>query len=168
VTTSYRCKECQAEFEAYEAWTLRPCCDWQSSGCPQCPPEPPKPAATRRPAPHPGSRCSTHWRQEVRRRKAENHEKRVQKTYGLAKGEYAQLYDFQGGRCALCRRSTGASRKLSVDHCHASGEVRGELCRPCNSFLGHARDSIEFFTRCIRYLEHPPYARMKAGDPFYE
>lgn len=95
--------------------------------------------------------------------KAANHEKRVQQTYGLEKGEYAQLYEFQGGLCALCRRATGSSRRLSVDHCHVTGDVRGLLCRPCNNILGHARDKAKFFLRCILYLRRPPYKRMKAG-----
>jgi hypothetical protein len=115
---------------------------------------------------NPGPRCTTHWREEVKRRKAANHEKRVQETYGLEKGEYAQLYTFQGGLCALCRRATGASRRLSVDHDHATGAVRGLLCRPCNTLLGHARDAIAFFQRCINYLAKSPYSRMKNGEAF--
>lgn len=110
-----------------------------------------------------GPRCRTHWRAESLRRKAVSHEKRVQQVYGLEPGEYAQLYEFQGGFCALCRRATGASRKLSVDHDHATGLVRGLLCRPCNTMLGHARDKLDFFRRCIQYLHHPPYARMREG-----
>lgn len=111
-----------------------------------------------------GPRCRTHWRAESERRKAANHEKRVTETYGLLKGEYALLYAFQGGKCALCRRATGASRKLSVDHDHATGKVRGLLCRPCNTLLGHARDKISFFRRCIRYLVTTPYYLMREGD----
>lgn len=114
--------------------------------------------------PESGTRCMTHWRAEKLRRKAAAHEKRVQNTYGLEAGEYAQLYEFQGGRCALCRRATGASRRLSVDHDHATGLVRGLLCRPCNTFLGHARDKITFFRRCIRYLVTTPYSLMREGD----
>lgn len=110
-----------------------------------------------------GPRCRTHWRVESLRVKAANHEKRVQQVYGLGPGEYAQLYEFQGGHCALCRRATGASRKLSVDHDHATGLVRGLLCRPCNTFLGHARDKLSFFRRCIQYLTFSPYSRMKEG-----
>jgi len=117
----------------------------------------------RRLANNPGPRCTPHWRVEVRRRKAEAHEKRVTETYGLKKGEYAQLYIFQGGRCAICRRATGASRRLSVDHDHQTGAVRGELCRPCNSMLGHARDRIDFFERAITYLKFPPYQAMTEG-----
>lgn len=117
---------------------------------------------------NPGPRCTTHWREEVKRRKAANHEKRVQETYGLQKGEYAQLYTFQGGLCALCRRATGASRRLSVDHDHGTGNVRGLLCRPCNSLLGHARDKALFFVRCIWYLRKPPFQRMKEGGEFWD
>lgn len=120
-----------------------------------------------RPAPHPGPRCTTHWREKKKQVKADNHEKRVTSTYGLKKGEYAQLYVFQGGLCALCRRATGSSRKLSVDHDHASGAVRGLLCRPCNTLLGHARDKIAFFRRCILYLATTPYSQMKNGVPTY-
>lgn len=116
-----------------------------------------------RPAKEQGPRCATHWRAVLRERKAANHEKRIQNTYGLRKGEYAQLYQFQDGFCALCRRATGASRRLSVDHDHANGDVRGLLCRPCNSLLGHARDRPSFFERCISYLKFPPYLAMKDG-----
>lgn len=122
----------------------------------------------KRPALNPGPRCTTHHRAVVRARKAANHEKRVQETYGLEKGEYAQLYEFQRGLCALCRRATGASRRLSVDHDHADGQVRGLLCRPCNTLLGHARDKTAFFLRCILYLRRPPYRRMREGGEFYE
>lgn len=116
-----------------------------------------------RPAPHPGPRCTTHWREKQKAVKAANHEKRVQNTYGLEAGEYARLYTFQGGLCALCRRATGASRRLSVDHDHATGEVRGLLCRPCNTLLGHARDKLSFFRRGIGYLTMPPFRAMREG-----
>jgi hypothetical protein len=109
-----------------------------------------------RPAPHPGPRCATHWRAELKRRQKANHETRVQKTYGLGEGGYEALYLFQGGKCAICLRATGATRRLSVDHDHATGKVRGLLCRPCNSMLGHGRDDPEFFIRAAAYLRHPP------------
>lgn len=108
-----------------------------------------------------GGRCATHWRTEKRRRREANHERAVQRTYGLSEGEYERLYLFQGGRCAICTRATGASRRLSVDHDHGSGNVRGLLCRPCNSLLGHARDSVEFFERAAEYLRSTPYGLMK-------
>lgn len=116
--------------------------------------EPTRPAW--RPAPHPGPRCATHHRAEQKRRKADAHEKRVQAVYGLAEGQYADLADAQGGACAICLRATGKTRRLSVDHDHHTGDVRGLLCRPCNDMLGHARDSMEFFARAYHYLRCPP------------
>lgn len=109
-----------------------------------------------RPAPHPGPRCATHWGKEKKRRRTAAHEKRVQATYGLGDGDYDAVYESQGGRCAICQRATGATRKLSVDHDHKTLLVRGLLCRPCNNLLGHARDDPEFFTRAKDYLEKPP------------
>jgi len=140
MTTSKPCKECLAEFDNGTISKL-----------------------PKRLALNPGPRCQTHWRAELRRRKAANHEKRVQGVYGLKAGEYAQLYEFQQGRCALCRRATGASKRLAVDHDHVSGEVRGLACSVCNRLLGHARDKIAFFRRCILYLAFPPYKAMKEG-----
>ncbi|WP_218153233.1 endonuclease VII domain-containing protein [Streptomyces sp. CC53] len=137
------CKDCLAEFDAYHAGTRT-----------EAPPR------LTRPALNPGPRCATHWREELKRRRLAAHEKHVQGVYGLKEGEYADLYRFQGGLCALCRRATGASRRLSVDHDHATGAVRGLCCRPCNSLLGHARDDPAFFQRCIAYLNDPPYQQL--------
>jgi hypothetical protein len=133
VTTDKTCKDCAAEWGGF-----------------------PPPARQRRPAPHPGPRCATHWRDEKKRRKQVAHEKRVQNVYGLGDGDYDVIYKGQGGKCAICQRATGATRKLSVDHDHKTGEVRGLLCRPCNNLLGHARDDTEFFERAKQYLINPP------------
>lgn len=109
-----------------------------------------------RPAPHPGPRCATHHRAAVKASKAVAHEKRVQKVYGLAPGEYGRLYEFQGGRCAICERATGAAKKLSVDHDHKTGLVRGLLCGTCNKLLGHLRDDLETAKRVYSYLLWSP------------
>lgn len=114
-----------------------------------------------RPTPHPGPRCATHHRAVKRARKASAHEARVQKVYGLGPGEYDRLYAFQQGVCSICRRATGATRRLSVDHDHATGEVRGLICRPCNDMLGHARDDSAMFVRAAAYLKWPPIRAMR-------
>jgi hypothetical protein len=88
--------------------------------------------------------------------------KRVENVYGLKPGEYEALRAAQEGRCAICRRATGKTRRLSVDHDHKleridlRGSVRGLLCRPCNDMLGHARDDVQVFIRAARYLLEPP------------
>jgi hypothetical protein len=117
--------------------------------CKQC-------GSTTRPAPMPGPRCVTCHREFRRQVKAKNHARRVQGTYGITGEEYQQIYEHQNGRCYICRRATGATRRLSVDHRHADNLVRGLVCRPCNDMLGHARDDADFFVRAIQYLLRPP------------
>lgn len=113
-----------------------------------------------RPAKYPGPRCFTCWRDEQKRRKAANHAAHVVRTYGLADGDYDRLYEIQGGTCALCRRATGATKKLAVDHDHKTGQVRGLLCGPCNKTLGLARDDPAYFMRAARYLHDPPARKL--------
>jgi hypothetical protein len=98
-----------------------------------------------------------------RQRKEAAHNAMVQKVYGLGPGDYERLYALQGGTCAICKRATGKTRRLSVDHDHKTGKVRGLLCRPCNSMLGHARDEREMFKRAYMYLTNPPAGRLNDG-----
>lgn len=53
---------------------------------------------------------------------------------GITDAAYAELLERQGGRCAICRNPP-KSRRLSVDHNHATGAVRGLLCYRCNRAL---------------------------------
>ena len=112
--------------------------------------------ANPRPAPYRGPRCATHDRQAKRMSKSGAHERRVQKVYGLRPGQYGEIYLFQGQVCAICRRATGKTRALSVDHDHSTGYVRGLLCRPCNDILGVIRDDLQAAQRIVRYLVSPP------------
>jgi len=101
-------------------------------------------------------RCASCRRERKTSRSAAAHESRVQSTYGLEPGQYEALYKAQGGRCYICRRATGKTRRLSVDHDHATGAVRALLCRPCNSMLGHVRDDIETLRRAAQVIrDHP-------------
>lgn len=117
-----------------------------------------------RPAPHPGPRCATHHRLARKAQKARAAASQVARRFGLTAEEREKLYEHQGRRCAICRRATGATKALSVDHDHSccpgptscGGCVRGLLCTPCNRMLGHARDDAELFRRAIRYLSEWP------------
>lgn len=120
----------------------------------------PYPKAPRPIKPKSGGRCATHDRQNKRLSSSGAHERRIQKTYGLKPGEYGQIYLAQGKVCAICRRATGATRRLSVDHDHKTGFVRGLLCRPCNDLLGHLRDDPEAAARICDYLAYPPAERL--------
>ena len=120
-----------------------------------------------RPAPFPGPRCATHHRAVRKVRKVAAHGRHVERTYGITPEEYARLLAAQGMRCAICRRATGATKRLATDHDHnccpgptSCGRcVRGIVCGPCNSMLAHARDDPEMFRRAIRYLAEWPSLR---------
>lgn len=113
--------------------------------------------ATLRPAPHPGPRCATHHREAKRAARDRAHETRIARVYGLTGAGYRRLLEIQDGRCFICRRARGVTKKLSVDHDHKTGQVRGLVCRNCNvDLLGHARDDVNVFLRAIEYLLNPP------------
>lgn len=78
-------------------------------------------------------------------------------TYGITEEEYWDIYDYQEGHCFICTRANGKRKRLSVDHCHATGMVRGLLCTSCNrNVLGHLRDDPDALIRGVCYLTAPP------------
>lgn len=78
-------------------------------------------------------------------------------TYGITAEEYWAIYEHQGGCCYICQRATGVRKRLSVDHCHETGRVRGLLCTGCNrNVLGHLRNCVMALARAIIYLLFPP------------
>jgi hypothetical protein len=88
-------------------------------------------------------------------------ERRLVLTYGIAGEDYWAIYEAQEGRCYICRRGTGARKRLSVDHCHKTGVVRGLLDTGCNKWvLGLLRDDTEALQRAIDYLDDPPAVRL--------
>jgi hypothetical protein len=87
---------------------------------------------------------------------AKAHEAMVAKTYGLTGNDYGALLERQGGRCAICR-ARPKSKRLAVDHDHATGAVRGLLCSRCNhDLMGAAWDSLAIATALWHYMNTPP------------
>jgi hypothetical protein len=76
---------------------------------------------------------------------------RLKHRYNLSVEQYEGMLATQGGVCAICGRPPRRNR-LAVDHCHATGRIRGLLCSPCNRFLGHLRDSPALLKRAAKYL----------------
>lgn len=113
-------------------------------------------AGSKRPAPHPGPRCTTHHRARLKALREAAHGRRIGERYGLTPEQYKALYEAQGGVCYICQRATGARKKLAVDHDHRTGFVRGLCCGPCNSILAHLRDDPVAAQRIVDYLVSPP------------
>jgi hypothetical protein len=81
--------------------------------------------------------------------------KNALKAYGIDHAEYQRLLDLQGGGCAICGSTeTKDSRgiRLHVDHCHATGKVRGILCAQCNMGLGKFHDEPARLELAAAYL----------------
>lgn len=74
---------------------------------------------------------------------------RVKRKYGLAQIELERMRSEQSDACAICK----VSAKLVIDHCHATGNVRGLLCNACNTALGMVNDDTNILKSCIEYLE---------------
>lgn len=93
-------------------------------------------------------------------RKAQVKARRLARVYGLTVAEHDALMARQGGACAVCARPFGERRPPHIDHCHATGKVRGLLCARCNSTEGFLRivglAPSDFAERLQRYLDAPP------------
>lgn len=92
-------------------------------------------------------------------RRKRDHRQWWLKMYGLNQESYAALLAEQGGACAICElpervidARTGEPRRLSVDHCHTTGRVRGLLCGRCNRSIGQFADDHERLMRASEYL----------------
>jgi recombination endonuclease VII len=64
---------------------------------------------------------------------------------------YDELLEAQGGHCALCP-ATPKTRRLNLDHDHATMRVRGLLCHRCNRPL-FDYVTPEWLRRAADYLE---------------
>lgn len=78
------------------------------------------------------------------------------RNYSLTREQYNSMLTKYEGKCWICREASA----IHIDHDHSccSGPsscgncVRGLLCGFCNTMLGRAKDSKEFFSRAITYL----------------
>jgi hypothetical protein len=89
--------------------------------------------------------------QEVR---VETRERHLVRKYGVDLATYDKMLEAQDGVCAICGTTPDTQRYgvFHVDHCHATGRVRGLLCRGCNNVLGVVKDDPEALARAIAYL----------------
>lgn len=93
-------------------------------------------------------------------------ERNLRRNYRMTPDDFNKLWKAQDGKCAICqvdmqprgRKSDAAA----VDHNHATGEVRGLLCRSCNHGIGNLKDNPEVLMAAAEYLiERGHYSGMK-------
>jgi hypothetical protein len=103
---------------------------------------------------HPGKEAESmrNWRKENPERELDNHLKR---NYGITIDDYNEMFQEQGGRCAICgKHQSEFKNRLYVDHNHSTGTVRGLLCQKCNTAIGLLSDDIILVRMAAEYLEN--------------
>lgn len=79
------------------------------------------------------------------------------KKYGITKEEFERRVTQQHGLCPIGPHPFGprgtAPEAPVMDHNHATGHLRGVLCRKHNSALGYFDDSILALQQMIDYLK---------------
>ena len=96
-------------------------------------------------------------RQRVKAAKAGRSRKNsLKNNYGLTTDQYNELLRLQDGCCGCCgTHHTKVERRLAVDHCHETLEIRGLLCSLCNTGIGKLGDNLEGVLRASTYLLRP-------------
>jgi hypothetical protein len=82
------------------------------------------------------------------------------RKYGISIDDYEALLAAQGGTCALCdatpaTQSAKYRTYLHVDHCHATGRVRGLLCGEHNLLIGRFNDDPQRLRAAADYIDPP-------------
>ncbi len=105
----------------------------------------------------PFHKCNSCFEKDLAHRR--NKEKERQRKdaykhkYGITMAEYNDMFTMQNGSCAICGiHQTHLKNKLSVDHCHSTGKVRGLLCSNCNTGLGYFKDSVVSLEKALSYI----------------
>jgi hypothetical protein len=74
---------------------------------------------------------------------------RLKREYGMTIADKEALFEETDGLCAICLEEPATH----IDHDHATGVVRGALCRRCNQGLGIFDDDPERLRDAASYLE---------------
>ena len=77
----------------------------------------------------------------------------LKKKFNITIEEYDHILESQNHVCKICSQTCTQNHRLSIDHDHTTGKVRGLLCNPCNVGLGRFNDNIDLLDRAIQYLK---------------
>jgi len=89
----------------------------------------------------------------------ERRDRTLDVLYGITQLDYERIYSMQGGKCAICGKEETARackssrpKRLSVDHNHKTGEIRGLLCNRCNTAIGHLQENPVTLINAANYI----------------
>lgn len=80
--------------------------------------------------------------------------------HGITTEAFWDIFNFQGGCCAICDSLFPdpvkcKSTEICIDHDHALLKVRGLLCNGCNAAVGMLGDTPQGVLRALEYLDEP-------------
>lgn len=76
----------------------------------------------------------------------------LKRTYGITLDDWNEMFNNQGGCCAICGKHQSTSKRFHVDHNHTTGQVRGLLCSQCNTALGLLYEDEQIIKRTLKYI----------------
>jgi hypothetical protein len=79
----------------------------------------------------------------------------IKRRYDLTIDQFQQLEIKQNNCCAICNKPEKHKykKKLSIDHNHVTGKVRGLLCHSCNVVLGLIKEDLGILESIKQYLK---------------
>lgn len=83
----------------------------------------------------------------------------LKNRYGISLDQYNEMLVACNNACTICKQAEtaisrfGTPKRLTIDHCHDTGQIRGILCEKCNRGLGYFKNSIESLLSAAEYLK---------------
>lgn len=75
------------------------------------------------------------------------------RDYGITIEEYEEMCILQNHVCAICKQTCVTENRLSIDHCHKTGKIRGLQSNSCNNGIGRFRDNPDLLIAAATYLK---------------
>jgi hypothetical protein len=76
----------------------------------------------------------------------------LRRRYGITEDQFFAMLADQDGRCLICEVEFTEEQVPAVDHCHDTGQVRGLLCRKCNTGIAMFDEDSRTAERAAAYL----------------
>jgi Recombination endonuclease VII len=83
-----------------------------------------------------------------------NRETHLKNKFGMSSEYYDLMLSEQGGVCYICKEPP-LGKRLAVETCHSTNQVRHLLCSDCNSALGLVKEDMNIIQSMAAYVrEH--------------
>lgn len=98
--------------------------------------------------------CKTCKKKEISKKDSDYYyDRSLRSKYNITIEDYNRMFEEQEGCCAICgKHQTETKKRLYVDHCHTTGQVRQLLCQHCNLIIGFANDNNDLLVQAIAYI----------------